>query len=273
MSLCRVHRVARIDRQHTVQGRSQDLFRLQVIIGGVACMRIGDEEWMVRSQQIYLIPPKMEHILEDTSGGMVPLKHYDVSFSVSDRGLFRALTALPRPLHHEHHQRFVDYLELLLQESYAKRPFAREAISERFSLMMIDLVRRFGGQEEASSLPVIKGSSHYFVKGINMPELLGYIQSNLGQPITLDGLCRMAGINKTTLTEVFKNCFGVTPVRYVNQERLAYAKELLINTDLSVGEIAESVGFSNHNFSRYFRAQHGCTPLEYRTGHEEDTKK
>lgn len=270
MPTCRVHWVAKFDQRWKVEEHHHDYFHLQVIVGGVARMRIGEEEWMVRSQQIYFIPPKTSHILEDTSEGAVPLRLYDVKFSVTDPALCRALQALPRPLRIENHTRFLAKLESLLDESYSKRPFAHEVINNQFTLMAVQLVRQFTLQGDVPGLPVMDGSNHYYVKGINMPKLLQFIQSNLGQIITLDSLARMAGINKTTLTGVFKKCFGITPMRYVNQERLSYARELLANTDLSVSEIAVSIGFTNHNFSRYFRAQHECTPIDYRVRHRDN---
>ena len=50
--------------------------------------------------------------------------------------------------------------------------------------------------------------------------------------------------------------YGTTPIRYINRIRLRKAKELLVNTDTSVSEIADLVGFQSiHYFSRFFQSE------------------
>ena len=56
----------------------------------------------------------------------------------------------------------------------------------------------------------------------------------------------------------------MTPNEYINRLRINQAKELLTNTDMSVFEIAEAVGFSDQNyFGRVFKKQTGTSPKKY----------
>lgn len=92
-----------------------------------------------------------------------------------------------------------------------------------------------------------------------------YIDFNYSRIISLEDLSTLAGVNKTTLISIFKEVYGTTPIRYINRIRLHKAKELLVNTDTSVSEIADLVGFQSiHYFSRFFKAKENCTPMEYR---------
>ena len=92
-----------------------------------------------------------------------------------------------------------------------------------------------------------------------------YIDFNYSRIISLEDLSTLAGVNKTTLISIFKEVYGTTPIRYINRIRLRKAKELLVNTDTSVSEIADLVGFQSiHYFSRFFKAKENCTPMEYR---------
>ena len=63
---------------------------------------------------------------------------------------------------------------------------------------------------------------------------------------------------------IFKIGVGLTPTEYINRLRINQAKELLANTDMSVSEIAESVGFTDQNyFGRVFKQLTGTSPKRF----------
>ena len=73
------------------------------------------------------------------------------------------------------------------------------------------------------------------------------------------------GISPSGLIKKFRKAFGIPPQRYLTELRLRHAKELLINTSASVGEISERTGFENiYYFSKVFKKETGFSPLEYR---------
>ena len=64
--------------------------------------------------------------------------------------------------------------------------------------------------------------------------------------------------------------YGTTPIKYINNLRMKKAKELLANSDMSISEISELVGFQSiHYFSRNFKEREGCAPLAYRRKHQD----
>ncbi len=79
---------------------------------------------------------------------------------------------------------------------------------------------------------------------------------------TLAGLCAMSPDH---FTRVFRQHLGTTPQRYVQQRRIAWAAEALVDTDRSIDAIAEAAGFANrHHFSRVFHRHTGLPPAAYR---------
>jgi len=65
--------------------------------------------------------------------------------------------------------------------------------------------------------------------------------------------------------QVFRKTFGVPPMRYLEQQRLRRAKELIAGTDRTMTEIAFEVGYSDpYYFSRAFRRLTGMPPSVYR---------
>ena len=95
--------------------------------------------------------------------------------------------------------------------------------------------------------------------------LLEYIHTNYSNEISLDSLCKLARINRTSLNRKFKAQTGRTPMDYLLSHRLKIACDTLKHTGLSLSEIAESVGFRYDTyFIRQFIAKMGVTPTEYR---------
>lgn len=89
------------------------------------------------------------------------------------------------------------------------------------------------------------------------------ILSNLEQAPTITELSLMAGINQCYLKKGFKELFGQTVYEFIQAQRMQKAKLLLTTTDLSVGQVAESVGFSSgSNFSTAFKKFSGIFPSE-----------
>ena len=85
------------------------------------------------------------------------------------------------------------------------------------------------------------------------------------QSLTLKDLAFMAKGSESYLRHVYKSVTGKTPQERLRELRLEYSKEILINTNLSVQEVAEhSGGLHAAYFAKLFRKTYGVSPLEYR---------
>jgi AraC family transcriptional regulator, arabinose operon regulatory protein len=72
------------------------------------------------------------------------------------------------------------------------------------------------------------------------------------------------------LRQLFKRNFGLSPVQYLINKRLDYAKDLLKNSDQSIKAIAFECGFDNeHYFSRLFHKAVGISPSQFRINKKE----
>ncbi|MBE6934465.1 MAG: helix-turn-helix transcriptional regulator [Ruminococcaceae bacterium] len=91
-----------------------------------------------------------------------------------------------------------------------------------------------------------------------------YISKNYHTRITLDSLCFLFGINKTTLCRSFKESYGTTILDYINALRIQEATVLLHKSNSSITEISEILGFSSvHYFCRLFKQHTHCSPTAY----------
>jgi AraC-like DNA-binding protein len=94
--------------------------------------------------------------------------------------------------------------------------------------------------------------------------VLHYINEHLTENISIDTLCRKAYLSRNIFFKWFKDQFGITPLQYINRERLKLAKQLLADRNNSVGQVSMLCGFNDTNyFIRLFRSAEGITPGTY----------
>lgn len=99
-----------------------------------------------------------------------------------------------------------------------------------------------------------------------------YIEENFNKPyICVDNIAEYFHISNTYLGQYFKAKTGMTISEYITQVQINHTKNLLVDTELSIREIAEQMGYTNvSNFIRKFKAKTGVTPGIYRKANEKD---
>jgi AraC family transcriptional regulator len=108
--------------------------------------------------------------------------------------------------------------------------------------------------------PVIGG-----LGALRLRRLAAYVGAHLAEDISLSDLAAVAGLSTHHFGEAFKASTGTSPHRYLIEQRIRRAKELLLGTERSIAEIAVSVGFASHShFTDSFRKLTGTTPSRFR---------
>jgi AraC family transcriptional regulator len=101
--------------------------------------------------------------------------------------------------------------------------------------------------------------------GNRFAHVVDYIQKHLQENISIKTLSREAYMSEPHFFRCFKQQFGVSPVDYINEQRIRAAKMMLHAADYSVTEISFACGFNNLNyFLKMFKRHTGLTPAQYR---------
>ena len=73
----------------------------------------------------------------------------------------------------------------------------------------------------------------------------------------------MYTVTEEYLARLFKKEMNMTVTEYIAQQKLIFAKNLLMSDDISLQDIAEKLGYQNYNyFSRIFKKHYGISPLK-----------
>ncbi|WP_134683357.1 AraC family transcriptional regulator [Brevibacillus migulae] len=126
----------------------------------------------------------------------------------------------------------------------------------------------------------VKALFHHFVydllqqsqaqgSAMTQPQLLThairYLEERYAEPITLNSLAAMLDCNARQLQRHFKARLNIGPMEYLLQVRLKQAKALLRQTNLTLAQIAEAVGYQDsYYFSRMFKKYTGVPPRHYK---------
>ena len=96
-------------------------------------------------------------------------------------------------------------------------------------------------------------------------EVVDYMKENLTHNISLDQLASRFHISKQWLILRFKKELNTTPILYLNHLRMKTAKELLLQHNMTVGEVALASGFDNpYYFTNTFKKHFGMSPTAWR---------
>lgn len=100
----------------------------------------------------------------------------------------------------------------------------------------------------------------------HLQKAVTFIEAHHAENITLQDIVKACSLNHSTLTKLFKEEFGLTPIAYLWDYRIAVAKKQLEFTNLPVKEIADRCGFKTiQHFSRRFEDRVGVSPAVFRT--------
>ncbi len=92
-----------------------------------------------------------------------------------------------------------------------------------------------------------------------------YVIQNLARKITLEEIANMVHLAPNYCSSYFKKETGISLMQFILQERLDFAKRLLITKDLPLSKIAEKCGFEDYiYFSHAFKKQVGMSPSQYK---------
>lgn len=99
-------------------------------------------------------------------------------------------------------------------------------------------------------------------------EALKIMQDRSDQAISIKELTPDLGLSDVQFSRRFYKAVGVTPMDYLTSLRMRKARKYLLETDKTMEDIAESVGYQNgFYFSRIFKKKVGITPSEFRKRH------
>jgi AraC family transcriptional regulator len=156
---------------------------------------------------------------------------------------------------------FLHRAALRLEEVSKAQDDLSKMAAETLSLaLMTDFYSRYLHQGSASS------NRKVLFDRAGRKLIESFIHENLGTTLKLDVLAEQVRMTVHEFLIAFRAAFGTTPAQYVIEQRLRWARWLLLRSSKDVAEVAIETGFSSHaHLSTTFRNRLKMTPHEFRS--------
>jgi len=225
------------------------------IVGGKGQFLIQDQLYPVNPNNLVVINPNVTHT--EVSLNAQPLEYIvlgiegiELATNESSNGQFNILD-------HFESVEISSCLRNILREMEQKNTGYEDVCQAYMEILIIRLMRNIALAVPTES-QVVSGNRQ-------CASVKRYIDLHFKEALTLEQLAEDAHMNKYYLSHAFKREYGISPINYMITKRIEESKYLLAETDLSMSQIAQLLGFSSLSyFSQVFRRTQATTPMEYR---------
>lgn len=238
--------------------------------GDIIVFPRGDPHVMTSRTDAFPIPVDNVIPLEDvtgvprlTYGGGGEVTTFVCGYLVCDRRFNPLMSSLPTMMHvgaEESDAWLESMLHRMTAEAMDPRPGNITMLSRLTELVFIELLRRYADSASLHRSGWLAGLRDSYVG-----EALQLIHSRPEHEWTMGELSRRVGASRSLLAERFSTLIGESPMRYLTEWRMQLARQLLIDDELGVCEVAHRVGYeSDAAFSRAFKRVVGRPPAAWR---------
>lgn len=230
----------------------RDHYLLHYISSGKGTYVCRGEEYQLQEGDMFLISPA--EVVQYTAASDDPWEYYWVGFHGADAHRMVTMAGfLPEmPILRTADAEATRAALMRIYGSRGNTPAADVEMAGNLQLFLASLIRR---QDE---IPAAAGNRTY------LAQALRFIQHNYANAIGVSDIADFVGISRSQLYRAFQTEFGQSPHEYLQKHRITEACALLRRGELTVAEVAGSVGFNDPlYFSRVFRQIKKCTPTAY----------
>lgn len=231
--------------------------RLLVIVKGKGELRAPGHHDRLSRNIAFLLPESMEaqiknHTETELSLQCVAFEMFQLSARTSDSRTFSRVNSLP----------FAGAVPIA---SYARLQRLMQQLGRDSGKGELEHFRQNALMHEVMEALTPKNTE---TPPVLMPpsfqQSIQYLHKEFDKPIALPKLAQMAGVHPTYYSSLFKQKMGRTPIEYLTAIRMNRAKEMLIETNEKVRDVARQVGYKDEfYFSRRFKEQYGIAPTVY----------
>ncbi|WP_087065476.1 helix-turn-helix domain-containing protein [Intestinibacillus massiliensis] len=152
----------------------------------------------------------------------------------------------------------IEHLILALHSLYGQAPDNHQ-VCELLANGLLNLVYQEVRKQDAAADPDRRRTEEL------IHFITDYLDEHYAESFSLQDLGEYFHMSHYYLAHIFKAEVGLSPMRYVLHRKIGEAQNLLMNTEIPIGEISEMLGFTdNCHFSTMFKRYIGTTPTQYR---------
>ena len=249
---------------------THNYFELYYLVNGECNFFLYDNVYRMSSGSMVFIPADTLHKTTYSEG----LEHERIYIEFTLDYLYEIITALGNSRFEQllycnfftvpnQYRSQVDYIfSQLLKEKNTPDIYSNCCIKDLFQRLIILMLRKFNNPLE-SSANISSPPVHVLDESIQ--SAMNYICCNFSKNITLDDVAGLLHLNSSYFSKKFKTINGFGFKEYLNNVRINHSEKLLLETNLSITDIAFQCGYQNSNYyGDAFKHINGISPSEFR---------
>ncbi|WP_424494237.1 AraC family transcriptional regulator [Salinimicrobium sp. GXAS 041] len=243
-------------------------YELNFIINGKGVRRImGDSLEEIGEIELVLVGPNLQHGWELHNCKSKNIHEITIQFhnDLFDTKLLSRRIMKPIKDMFERSAHGILFSEKIAEEIKPKLLKLSRIDSIDYFLELICILQDLATSRNQRMLSSYTSNNKNFENSEKIKVIYEYIQANYQNKISLADISKLVNMSPVSFNRFIKKRTGKTFIEYVNDTRIGYAAQWLIEKDLSIAEVAFKSGFNNiANFNRVFKKSKNCTPSQYR---------
>lgn len=240
-------------QSHVIRNDGFAAYQIAICTGGEGRFVFHGDKHIIKENNIFMFSPRIRHEYYPVS------KNWQIYFFVFSGECVENIF------------KYFRFEEMSVFDSEAQMPKINELCRKLLetddiymqSLYLYELLGITSQLKKVSS-SAISGNEHFK----KIAPVTEYIYNNYKNSLSLEELGEIIGVSKSYLCRLFKETYGVTPIKYLQNHRINKSKQLLISTDMKLRSICAEVGINDISyFCMIFKEHEGMTPEEFRNIH------
>ena len=236
-----------------------DSIEISIVLKGPTYYHVNHQTYLVETGDVVIINPYDLHFEEQKEGSShhmhLGLENFQLLGYEKNQIPF-----ISPVLSIENKEVFEHILKRILMEKEESQLY-QEAIMRLVSIDLLILILREIDEQKIAIKPIKKKEKS---KTVLANSIKYYLEAHHSEDISLDSLSSSMYLSPTSMSKLFKEETGDSPINYLIKIRMEKAKELLIKKESSIKEIANLVGYQDaYHFSKLFKKYTGTSPSEY----------
>lgn len=243
--------------------RIHNWFEVCYVLGGEASVLIDDHCYLLKANDILVVPSSHEHDFGNTSTDYdalwVEVKETETILHLQQ---YRKRSYDPRRPGLTLKGTYECYAtsQLIRSELHAHQYLHEQLVGDALRRLVIQVLRHL---QTSDFLP----TSNEWTKPQSLSAAIEVITSSYSEVLSVPDICEKVYLSPSQLNRLFRQHTGKSVWQYITEIRLNRAHHLLLTTDLPVQSVAANVGYQSiHHFGRAFKRAFGYTPGAVRKG-------
>ncbi|MCI6467787.1 MULTISPECIES: AraC family transcriptional regulator [Faecalicatena] len=236
--------------------RSRPDYHMHFVLSGSGCLEIEEKKYIINAGQIFLLPP--DKIVYYYANSKTPWCYAWATFQGKKAAYYLKKAGFPPDvlirscnIHPGDFAAVIHKMLLANSSSYHDGLLRTSYLYELFSLLVSS------SKLSLKYKPTLKQQIEYAVQ---------YMEYNYNSDIQISDITNYLGLSRSYFSREFHKQMNCSPKEYLMNYRINEAKKLLQNTELSINDIAQKIGYKDtFSFSRIFHDKTSLSPTLFRS--------